>query len=659
MFFINPTVNYTHRGTLKNFFTNSSRRLSQRQNLSYLQSILNHYNASLESDLFLKNNKMKNYAFYKTLLEKFNSMNFSKNENLEKDISFVNKIYKLTQSPTEEYYELLNKDFKSFENLYNITKATLNDNKKIHFCNKVFNEILTSRKDNHAIILELLTSNNYKKYQESFQKFVPYLRLYKNDSNVVKNLDELVNSKTYDANKYKKILNIEKVFGKSNEINGTFNKEFILNNYNESSLNFIKKISDFGYFNNEMVDQNTELLLDLYNNTNSKNIKFRDKVFHHSVFSQYHKLNSTEKLQKLENMKKIFDYSEQNKDGKSFINKLMKDEIFLNVEDLIEIFENIPVKKLNTFYDNSKNIILQTNGFSKPNRIKYLKEHITEEGFETNSFRRERKIREKYGYFKKQSFISKLAQKVSNQINLIRYKLTLQMNPNTENILLKDATKTTIKQDFETKIESKTIISKVEELETKVKEPVVEENISSKSADTIEQEEIQKLKTEQKIKRAEIKEQRRKNVLEIASKNLGVKTYAKQQNDFSLYANAMRLNLLPEIFASIAETRKIDRAVGKLHSNSANKDALELYTLINGNNKKLVNYLLKKRNVYNTRMFEVKDIINIIKKAESKIQKQKQTNKDYKARDARAYYNHLHEAKIQEYGKLARVKTSK
>ena len=63
----------------------------------------------------------------------------------------------------------------------------------------------------------------------------------------------------------------------------------------------------------------------------------------------------------------------------------------------------------------------------------------------------------------------------------------------------------------------------------------------------------------------------------------------------------------------IADTRKIDRAVGKTRINSSNKDALELYLLINGSNKKFVNYLLKKRNIDNTRMFEVKNIIEIVK----------------------------------------------
>lgn len=51
--------------------------------------------------------------------------------------------------------------------------------------------------------------------------------------------------------------------------------------------------------------------------------------------------------------------------------------------------------------------------------------------------------------------------------------------------------------------------------------------------------------------------------------------------------------MLPEIFTSIVDTRKADRAIDKRHSRSANKDVLKLYLKINGSNKKLVNYLLK------------------------------------------------------------------
>jgi len=142
----------------------------------------------------------------------------------------------------------------------------------------------------------------------------------------------------------------------------------------------------------------------------------------------------------------------------------------------------------------------------------------------------------------------------------------------------------------------------------------------------------------------------------IINSKLGVKTLERQQADYSKGATKMRLQMLPEVFASIAETRKADHAAGKKYSKSENKDALTLFTMINGNNKKYVNYLLKKQNLDGTRKFEVKDIINAIKKAEEQIKHNKLTNPDYRARDTRRYYNYLYEENVRQFGKVPPVR---
>ena len=142
------------------------------------------------------------------------------------------------------------------------------------------------------------------------------------------------------------------------------------------------------------------------------------------------------------------------------------------------------------------------------------------------------------------------------------------------------------------------------------------------------------------------------NVISFVTPKLGEKTLAKQNDLYTKNATKIRLSMLPEIFTSIVDTRKADRAIGKKHSRSANKDVLKLYLKINGSNKKLVNYLLKKRKADNTRMFEVKDIIAILDNAESKIAQDKKINPEYRARDARRYYNYLYESKVEQFGKV-------
>ena len=121
----------------------------------------------------------------------------------------------------------------------------------------------------------------------------------------------------------------------------------------------------------------------------------------------------------------------------------------------------------------------------------------------------------------------------------------------------------------------------------------------------------------------------------------------------------MRMQMLPEIFDSIKEIRAVERAAGKKLSVS-NKDAVDLYSLIKGRNKKLINYMLKKRNADGTRMYNIKDIIKTVEQAETKVNKDKFASpKTYNAADAKAFYNTLLEAQIQEHGKLEKAKRKK
>jgi len=148
-------------------------------------------------------------------------------------------------------------------------------------------------------------------------------------------------------------------------------------------------------------------------------------------------------------------------------------------------------------------------------------------------------------------------------------------------------------------------------------------------------------------------------VIDFTRKKLGHKTFEAQKTSFAQNATKMRLNFLPEIFSSIADTRKVDRQVGKFNSRSSNKDAFSLFMKINTNNKRLVNYLLKVRKEDDSRVYEVKDIISVLDNAEKAINKKKQLSKDFKSADVKAYYKEILEANIKQYGKIARKNTRK
>jgi hypothetical protein len=108
----------------------------------------------------------------------------------------------------------------------------------------------------------------------------------------------------------------------------------------------------------------------------------------------------------------------------------------------------------------------------------------------------------------------------------------------------------------------------------------------------------------------------------------------------------MRLGMLPEIFASIKETRVNERAKGTFsrHKSVSNERAADLYRRINGKNKKLVNFMLKKTNEDGTRAYSINDILDTLAEANRSIlQGKSQSTKlnRFTAKDERAIYDSL------------------
>lgn len=368
--------------------------------------------------------------------------------------------------------------------------------------------------------------------------------------------------------------------------------------------------------------------------TNKKNAPLREELlsrFSPTIRSADREF-SFENDKKLTLLSKLYNTIDLDKNAKSFVKKsLPKIDGNMQLDDFVDILENVSTKKLNIFKDNAWNIIFKT---SKEERIDALNNNITDAFFETESSRISNKLKIQYGYIKKPSITKNLYMKVKNGINILRDLITptneaskVKSTIPQEKALPKEAFKPEIKTEPETKA--------VPQIEPKTQ--VVPNSTPAKKT----------------AKKQIVKDK----VVEFVKTKLGEKTFNSQQEKFSKNATKIRMSLLPEIFASIADTRKMDRMIGKTRNQSSNKDVLTLYSKINGHNRKFVNYMLKKRNVDNSRMFEVRDIIAILEKAESKIADNKRLNLNYRAKDAKAYYNHLFDAKIEQYGKLKRAKT--
>lgn len=589
----------------------------------------------------------KKVHFIRNLAEWYNEHNFYRDINEVEDSTYVTKVFESIKNPKKIHLYIGEHFADSFKNMARIIDGAQGSSKKLQLVKKINDELFQNareHKDNNMII-DIIESPHAKEYANNYKKIKPYLILNKNNPNAIKDLDKMFETKTFDAKLYKLRLdnkNIKESLGyKDTPI---LNKEVFFNNYNKYTSDFIKALHHNVYISTEMMQGGVDKdVLYMLTTLNKNNHKVRNNLLS-SLFGTFDAETKAERIAKIKALKNVFEIIDNDKYAKDFVKKSMT-EISENIdaESLQEILTNISTKKLSIFRKNAWNIIEQT---KKQERIETLKREILNPLFITQINKIRLADRVYCGFEKDRTFFSNAYARIANFFNILRDKMTKDVAesiPGTQQKATTPIKETIAKEPKAEKIEE---IEK--KLTTPINEPKIEKNVEQEILPAILP---QKENAPKEITKT-VKQIIAENVLSFISPKLGEKTCAKQNDLYSKNATKIRLGMLPEIFSSVADTRKADRAVGKKRINSANKDVLNLYLKINGKNKKFVNYLLKKRNVDNTRMFEVKDIIAILDKAEAKIAKDKKLNPAYKAKDARQYYNHLYEAKIEQYGKV-------
>ncbi|MBO6180970.1 hypothetical protein J6O86_04720, partial [bacterium] len=233
----------------------------------------------------------------------------------------------------------------------------------------------------------------------------------------------------------------------------------------------------------------------------------------------------------------------------------------------------------------------------------------------------------KAGFSKKESKISQMARFVENKINQMRYNRIESAAPQTT-----------------------TEIQLVKPSYTPVVAPVYPTTAIETKTPAI------KLKRTFKESPQARKLRVQNDVNEIIKQKLGQKTFENQQHDYNVGAMVMRLKLLPEIFESIKDTRKIQKMAGQ-RPNVENKDAIKLYSRINGKNRKLVNYMLKQTDSEGHRIYNMKEILAKLDLIEAKVSNLKSAKgKDFNSKDAKIVYQNEYEKLFEQYGKLKRAK---
>ena len=581
-----------------------------------------------------RNVSSKRMAFWEALAVNYNKHNYYRNPFEREDSRLVNNVFSLIKKPEDIHRYIIHNFADSFQNIERIFKSANNKRERLEFVRRVNKDVYSEqRPEGSDLIPKLLESPYSKDYIRNYDDIKSYLILHKDDPDAVKVLDSMYEKGTY-RNVYDTKLREQEIkkswnFAETEKLNA--NKYF--ENYSESVSKIVSEMNGHLFLSKEVLQAGGDsYVLDIIKTTNKNNVELRLKLLNRFSGRAFVQQSSQDKLACLHDLVKLFETVDKDKQARAFVSSLSEGSVSdLTFSELNEILDRVPTSQLEIFSKNAERIIFLTKG---EKRIEALNNEITNPFFETRESRDYKREAIKYGYLKKDSVFKHVMRRLENYFNILRYSLRSKTQTGIEKV------ETVKPLELVKPIES----IKTEEL--------------AKSAETVKPVETVALDivSEPEVKKVDKKAITRENVLSFVTKKLTPKTFDRQKEAFSAGATKMRLGMLPEIFASVADTRKADRFIGKQKINTSNKDVLDLYLRINGNNKKFVNYLLKKRNVDNTRMFEVKKIIEMIDKAEAKIKAQKASNPEYRARDARRYYNHLYEAKIQQFGKLPRTR---
>ena len=563
--------------------------------------------------------------FLRSLVTNYNARNFTRAGNLKEDPNGLLETYKAVKKPQIAHFGIVKNTDAPLELLSKLfTVAT--DKKSLEFVQKMQHDVLGGGKEAIKIITDLMSSKNKHEYIENFHKYVSYLKYASEQENAVEKLDKMVETGTFCPEVFDAKQAVESLM-KIGAIRTTIGKEtqYLEKNYSKEGEKFIKHIfGDFLAHKKGLTPADFSDILKMYKTSNPENIQTRLDILSKFKYSKTGK-NAEASHNEIKAMKKLFDKMDSDKSSANFVYKVLGDDIKAkSIKDLTDILEIVPSQKAEIFHKNIARIVRYTD---EEERINALKNEVENPFFITKRAKERLQDSIDAGFSKKESGISKLARLLENKINKMKYNRV-------EGASSQPATEITqIRPAFTPKVEP--VYSNVT-VETKT--PIIELKRTFR-----ESPQARKLRVQ-------------KDVNEIIKQKLGQKTFENQQHDYNVGAMVMRLKLLPEIFESIKDTRKMQKIAGQ-RPNVENKDAIKLYSRINGKNRKLVNYMLKQTDSDGQRIYNIKEILAKLDLCETRVSNLKSAKgKDFSSKDAKIVYQNEYEKFLERYGKLKRAK---
>lgn len=696
-------------------------RVGRKFSRSELMGIAERYSYMLgfKSDTIfelLRGKSDKRIHFFKEIANLYNSKYYLSPQ--KEDNNIVLDVFNSVSKPHRQHFYIVDNAKGSFAFLKQVF-ALAKDQKSLNFVKDYMKHIAPKGDDKH--ITDILNSPYRKAYVSNFDKFKSYLILHLKDEKAIEKLDNLVKENTYRSEYYDISLMLKTMSAKNRLTrNHVINEHTMLTNYSKEGLKVFKTIfNKYIYQTSGLSIDNYNDIMDIYRTTNKKNLAFRLDVldcFNNSAGNLYRTKIDSEEISALKEMLILAD---KDKHVKSLMQKIMNKNIDITqLKEIRDILQLVPAAKADILFSNLQQIINNTKGvkryvslltemdnpsfaiqYAKEKQNKYGKGYYNVE--DTSSFGSYllnvcRQIRYGLTFPKKQdipqipqtmldaqkkldaarvkpvhlkSASAKNAKSPERSLALIQEPIILQkVLDNLENPLyrplqlpkidevINPSSKFTVK-DIQTKSESVPLAN----VPALVYKPLIlEETLSNinhiKGESTAATPRLNISKSFKEL-RAARKLKVISDINNIIEKKLGPKTLDSQKADYDKKATKIRLTLLPEIFESIKITRQTDRNAGVKTPKVSNKDAIKLYEAINGNNRKLVRYMLlkTKSKTDDTRLFNIKEILKILENAESEIRELKSADKTYKPRN---YYNAIFDKYDEQYGKLSRKRKS-
>ena len=563
--------------------------------------------------------------FLKSLVTNYNARNFTRAGNLKEDPNGLIETFKTVENPEIAHFGIVKNTDAPLELLPKLFSLAT-DKKSLEFVQKMQHDVLGGDKEAIKIITDLLSSKNKQEYIKNPEKYVSYLKYASNNENAVKELDKMVETGTFHSEIFDAKQAVESLM-KIGAIKTTIGSEakYLEQNYSKDGEKFIKHVfGDFLAHKKDLTPADFSDILKMYKTSNAENIQTRLDILSKFKYSTTGK-DAEASHNEIKAMKKLFDKMDSDKSSANFVYKVLGDDIKAkSIKDLADILDIVPSKKAEIFHKNIARIVRYTD---EEERINALKNEVENPFFITESYAQILEDSIKAGFSKKESKISQMARFVENKINQMRYNRIESAAPQTttEIQLVKPSYTPVVAPVYPTTaIETKT--------------PAIKLNRTFK-----ESPQARKLRVQN-------------DVNEIIKQKLGQKTFENQQHDYNVGAMVMRLKLLPEIFESIKDTRKMQKMAGQ-RPNVENKDAIKLYSRINGKNRKLVNYMLKQTDSEGHRIYNMKEILAKLDLIEAKVSNLKSAKgKDFNSKDTKIVYQNEYEKLFEQYGKLKRAK---